>query len=169
MALKSRKAAMAAAETKPDFSENTTVPDMAQTEEAEPYMVFKTKEDYDNAVRGELENYSGNTYAPQGGQQESDRERRIALWQRDAYMLKLVIPDFDFESALNDDTFRAELASGKSVFEAYAAIARPRQQQRSEIFQNAQSASRGMGESEINPAKLSSEDFKKYIDNIRNN
>lgn len=164
MALKSRKAAPA--ETTPELP-NTTV-----TDETEPYMVFNTKEDYDNALREEMEKQSENP-APeskaQTAQADDDRERRIALWQRDAYMLKIIVPDFDFEAALKDERFRAALASGKTVFEAYAGIAKPAQSQRSEIFQNAQSESRGMGESELNPAKLSSEDFKKYIDRIRNN
>ena len=163
MALKSRKAAMAA-QAQP---ETTELPATTETDETEPYMVFNTKEDYDNAVKEAVGKQPIDNAQP-APQADDERQRRIALWQRDAYMLKIVVPDFDFEAALKDERFTAALASGKTVFEAYALIAKPAGAQRSEIFQNAQSESRGMGESELNPAKLSSEDFKKYIDRIRN-
>lgn len=94
----------------------------------------------------------------------------IREWQRDAEQLKLIVSDFSLEEAIKNETFASALKSGATVFEAYkemVAMPKPKER-REEIFQNARSARRGTGASSLNPAKLSSEEFKKYIDNIKN-
>ena len=98
-------------------------------------------------------------------------EQIVKQWQRDAEQLKLIVPDFLMESALKSKAFTDKLRRGATVFEAYKAMldGEKPQEKRQEIFQNARSARRGTGGASLNPAKLSSDDFKKYIDNIRNN
>ena len=98
-------------------------------------------------------------------------EQIVKQWQRDAEQLKLIVPDFSMESAMKSKTFTDALRRGATVFEAYIAMldTEKPQEKRQEIFQNARSARRGTGGASLNPAKLSSDDFKKYIDNIRNN
>ena len=157
MALKTKKP-LFAAEPEP---ENTPEPEMTE----EPYKVFKTKEEYEAAVAAA----ASKPEPEQPERSEDSREMRIALWQRDAQMLGMIVPDFDFEAALKNETFRNVLAQGGTVFDAYLAITKPAPSKRSEIFQNAQNNTRGTGDAGLNPAKLSSEEFKKYIDSIRNN
>lgn len=92
----------------------------------------------------------------------------IAQWQRDAMELKHLVPEFDLNEAIADPTFYEALAQGKSVFEAYALINKKETPApRREIYQNGQRARRGTGGSVVNPAKMSSEDFKKYIARIK--
>ena len=144
--------------------------------EAEPYLTFATKEDYDEAIAKELENRAVETEEPEPAEEpaqessEDDRARLIALWQLDADMLKLIVPEFDLSSAVKNERFRSVLAGGGSVFEAYAEAIKPNAGSvgRDEIFQNAQNRSRGTGEAVVNPAKLSPEEFRKYIEERRN-
>lgn len=143
---------------------------------SEPYMVFETKEDYDEAVAAELESRAAEAQEsepvnePDAAAPEDDSARLIALWQRDANMLKLIVPEFDLNSAVKNERFRSVLSGGGSVFEAYAEAIKPAEGTagRDEIFQNAQNRSRGTGEAVINPAKLSPEEFRKYIEERRN-
>ncbi|MBQ3427381.1 MAG: hypothetical protein IJH37_09620 [Clostridia bacterium] len=153
-------------------------------EQREPYMVFDSKDDYDAAVAAELEKRGNNVpeekaaepaaaapakNEPPTGSGNDDSARVLALWQRDAAMLKLIVPEFDLNTAVKDETFRRVLTSGGSVFEAYAAAVRPGSAAgRDEIFQNAQTRTRGTGDAVVNPAKLSPEEFKKYIEERRN-
>ncbi|MBR0365629.1 MAG: hypothetical protein IJH94_02365, partial [Clostridia bacterium] len=124
----------------------------------------------------ELENRAVETEEPEPAEEpaqessEDDRARLIALWQRDADMLKLIVPEFDLSSAVKNERFRSVLAGGGSVFEAYAEAIKPNAGSvgRDEIFQNAQNRSRGTGEAVVNPAKLSPEEFRKYIEERRN-
>lgn len=156
--------------------------DAVSAETDAPYIVFDTKEDYDAAVAAELEKLSATpepepeqTPAAEEPEKEApvsgsdDSARVLALWQRDAAMLKLIVPEFDLNTAVKDETFRRALTSGGNVFEAYAAAVRPGSAAgRDEIFQNAQARNRGTGDAAVNPAKLSPEEFKKYIESRRN-
>lgn len=101
---------------------------------------------------------------------ENEKAQLIAQWQRDAEELKHLVPDFDLDEAVKNEAFYEALAEGKTVFYAYK-LASERETApapRREIMQNAQHARRGTGGSIVNPARMSREDFKKYIDNIRN-
>lgn len=113
---------------------------------------------------------AGNGIAAQqkrGGQAASDGI--VRQWQSDARNLAIVVPDFDFRAALRNDTFRSALTSGRNIFEAYAEMIRvPGSAGRAGITQNAQYARRGTGEATVNPSKLSSEDFRKYIESRKN-
>lgn len=174
MALKSKKGIFARDDAQ--SAENT--------EEREPYIVFETKDDYDAAIADELKKRGGiddageapsevkaDAAAPQAQQrEETEPQRLIEMWQRDAQNLKLIVPEFDLGMAVKNETFKNVLASGGNVFEAFAAASRPNggAAGRDEIFQNAQSRSRGAGEAVVNPAKFSPEEFKKYIEQRRN-
>lgn len=132
-------------------------------------MMFKKKEfateaDNTNTINEEMEGQKNET-----GEQSVSREKLVMQWQRDAQQLKILVPDFDLAEAVKNKEFCAALTSGATVFEAYKAMSEmPKEKPREEIFQNARSARRGTGGTSINPAKLSSREFKKYIENIRN-
>ncbi len=97
-----------------------------------------------------------------------EKAKLIAQWQRDGEEIKHLVPDFDLNEAIKVTEFAEALSQGKSVFEAYALINKKETPKpRREIYQNGQHARRGTGGSVVNPAKMSSEDFKKYIQNIR--
>lgn len=138
-------------------------------DEKEPYMVFETEAEFKEAVEREMQKRYGGAEEKKGGDDEEKR-KLISDWQREAAELKAIVPDFDFSSALRNEVFRKALTSGKSVIAAYSAMTQmPKNPQRDELYQNARSPRRGTGETTINPAALSSEDFKKYIEKIRNN
>ncbi len=97
-----------------------------------------------------------------------EKEKLIAQWQRDGEEIKHLVPEFNLEEATKIPEFAEALISGKSVFEAYALINKKETPKpRREIYQNGQHARRSTGGSVVNPAKMSSEDFKKYIENIK--
>lgn len=99
----------------------------------------------------------------------ASRDRIIDEWQSDARKLAIVIPDFDFQSALRNNAFRTALTSGMNVFEAYTQMVKiPQGKPRQGITQNAQSARRTSGEAARNVAALPSKQFKAYIDKIKN-
>lgn len=93
----------------------------------------------------------------------------ITLWRRDAENLKQIVPDFNLEEALKNNEFRKVLNQCGNVFTAYFKLnnATPSAFKRDKILQNAQSRNRGTGDSSFNPANLSDEDFKKYINKIK--
>lgn len=101
-----------------------------------------------------------------------EEERIIEGWKRDSDMLRQLLPEFDLGAAMRDEVFSSSLRSGSPVSMAYLAMllskpAKDIRPPRREIAQNAQSANKGTGETTINPATLSSADFKQYIDRIR--
>lgn len=159
---------------------NTDVlPETAEETAEKPYKVFNTKEEYDAEIASLLEGAGGGSDAAEAAPREERgggygaapiiSDGIVEEWQRDAEKLATVVPDFDFRSALGNSAFKSALTSGKNVFEAYAEMTRvPDYSGRSAISQNAQTARRGTGEASANPAKLSSEDFKRYIENRRN-
>lgn len=140
---------------------------------------FMSKPDVTDSGEGRVA-YSNEYATPQIPEEQSDmagvtltaqnqeRDAVIDKWQEDAANLAIAIPEFDFAKALQNEVFRRVLTSGGSVFEAYAEFAKmPKQPARNAILQNAQHSRRGTGDSVVNPARLSSADFKKYIDNIK--
>lgn len=103
-----------------------------------------------------------------GYNQRSAGESLASKWQNEARQLKLIAPDFDLKQALSDKTFTDALSMGKSVIEAYAESMRmPKNSQRGSVYQNGQSARRGTGEASLNPADMSPEDFKRYIEKLK--
>lgn len=110
-------------------------------------------------------------YAPNGSgyrQNDGGSDALVNKWRREARQLKQSVPDFDLKQALSDKNFTDALARGMSVAEAYAESVRmPKNQPRGAVYQNGQSARRGTGEASRNPADLSPEDFKKYIEKLK--
>ena len=88
---------------------------------------------------------------------------------RDGELLGKYIPGFDFRGAMQNSAFRETLKRTLSVMEAYEAMTRlPKNAPRETIAQNGQTARRGTGESSVNPARLESEEFMRYIEKIKN-
>lgn len=107
-------------------------------------------------------------YAPGGYGASGGSDALVNRWRAEARQLKQLVPDFDLKQALSDKSFTDALARGMSVAEAYAeSVKMPKNQPRSSVYQNGQSARRGTGEATRNPADLSPEDFKKYIEKLK--
>ncbi len=102
-----------------------------------------------------------------------DAEARIiAEWKRGEAELKEIVPDFSLIDAMKNEVFSEAITRGSSVAQAYlmmthAAADKPEPERR-EIPQNAQSANKGTGRSRVNPATMSREEFRQYINNIKN-
>lgn len=134
--------------------------------------MFRKKEDAEMfgseeiGTRGGHKSYGGQASTEMSG----GREKLIRQWQRDAEQLTLFVPEFNLEEAVKNSAFANALMQGATVFEAYLQMSRVSAvKPREEIAQNAKTARRGTGGSVINPAKLSSKDFNKYIESIRDN
>ena len=105
-------------------------------------------------------------------QSQSEQERIINGWQRDAREIQYINPEFDLREAVKNPEFARMLGDGKSVFEAYAVVHKPqppKAPERKPVMQNVASKGGGTGNRQAsNPASLSDEDFKKYIEECRN-
>ena len=168
MMLKGKRAGSLLAKDSAEKSPPDEIVSEEEVDTKEPYMVFDTESDYEKAIEGEISKRDKASAKPVDDADQR-RGRLVSLWQRDAAMLKLIVPEFDLEAALKNEVFVHALAEGGSVFEAYKAAIKPISASgRNEILQNGQSAGRGTGDATANPARLSSEDFKRYIENIRN-
>lgn len=122
---------------------------------------FSTENNNENKIIDETEGRKN--------ENDADTEKVVRQWQRDAEQLKILVPDFDLAEAIKNKAFAEALSGGATVFEAYKETSLlPKREHREEIFQNARSARRGTGGATLNPAKMSSDDFKKYIENIKN-
>lgn len=180
MALKTKKG-LPFCDSKKETPEDADMRDMERGSDEngeEPYKVFETEEEFKAAVQEEMRKMNGSadeekgSYVGYGRGAQNTPERGNMLvdtWQRDARALKELIPEFELAEALREPAFTDVLRKGGSILEAYAEISRlPKQPERDTIYQNAHMAQRGTGEATRNPAKLSSQDFKDYIDNIKN-
>ena len=102
-----------------------------------------------------------------------DAEARIiAEWKRGEAELREIVPDFSLIDAMKNEVFAEAITRGSSVAQAYLMMtkagAEKTEPERREIPQNAQSANKGTGRSRVNPATMSREEFRKYINNIKN-
>lgn len=108
-------------------------------------------------------------------QQATDRQSRIAevqqKWQSESTELKKIVPDFDFNTAMQNKTFYKNIVEGMSVSNAYLASrqaeAPARPPQRKAIPQNGTMQSSTTGKVEANPASMSDADFMRYINKIQ--
>lgn len=107
-------------------------------------------------------------------QQATDRESRIAevqqKWQSESAELKKIVPDFDFNTAMQNKTFYNNIIEGMSVSNAYLASRQaeaPARPQRKAIPQNGTMQSSTTGKVEANPASMSDADFMRYINKIQ--
>ncbi len=93
-------------------------------------------------------------------------------WQKEAEAIKRVVPEFDFEKAMQNEKFYNLIMSGESIPIAYLAINNDKQQEspskRRVIVQNGQSTSNANGSPEQNIAGMSDEDFAKYLKKLKN-
>ncbi|MCH5212643.1 MAG: hypothetical protein J1G06_06490 [Oscillospiraceae bacterium] len=102
----------------------------------------------------------------QAEQQRKANERIIAQWYADAARLQQLVPEFDFNAAIQNAAFNSAIRNGDSVALAYMRMnggASKPQNKREEITQNVTSARRGTGGSSVNPATMSTSDYISYI------
>ena len=94
-------------------------------------------------------------------------------WMRESEDLKAIVPDFDFNKAMDNGTFHDCISRGMSVGAAYIASTRnnPALQQpdtkRRSIPQNGSMSRNGVGKVEMNVNNMSDAEFQKYINKIR--
>ncbi len=93
-------------------------------------------------------------------------------WQKEAEAVKRVVPEFDFEKAMQNEKFYNLIMQGESIPIAYLAINHGAQSEASSkrrvIVQNGQSTSNANGSPEMNVAGMSDEDFAKYLKKLKN-
>lgn len=92
-------------------------------------------------------------------------------WLRDSENLKAVIPDFDFDKAMENETFRDNvLRKNMSVAASYIAISKepPKKQERKPVFEAGAGSGNAGSMGAINPMNMSDDDFSGYIERIRN-
>ena len=77
------------------------------------------------------------------------------------------MPEFDLNTAMQDPAFSQALARGVSVAQAYLMTQPQKPQERREIPQNGQTALKGTGSSQVNPATLPPKEFEAYINSLR--
>lgn len=108
---------------------------------------------------------------------EKGKKELLDRLNREARDLKFVVNDFDFAEALKEPEFVKAIKEKKSVAEAYSMIAKKKAEPEekdadgtsgNDPVETIRNSAKGTGGGIVNPAKLSSADFKKYIDNIKN-
>lgn len=102
------------------------------------------------------------------------KQQRIAdiqqRWQNESAELQKVVPDFDFAKAMANNTFYDSIVNGMSVSNAYLAVnsgGAPMNRQRRAIPQNGNMRGSSAGKVEANPAAMTDNDFKRYIERIK--
>ena len=108
--------------------------------------------------------------------QQEQREQIIAQiqqqWQQESEQLKSVIPDFDFEKAMENDDFRTLVLDKQlSVAAAYITLtnsaAKAAQPKRAPIHEAARFASKPANPDSVNPLAMSDSDFLNYCQKIK--
>lgn len=145
----------------------------------------KRSMDIEDYRRQEKDMIDARKYREEERERQESQSRVEAIknrWIRESEELKSLVPDFDFNTAMQNESFYNSVIEGKSLSAAYiaakgaeAAIGQranqPRQEEqpkRRAIKQNGtQSASSG-GAANFNPETASDADFMKYINKIKN-
>ena len=107
----------------------------------------------------------------QAQKKQQAQQQLIDRWNNEAKLIKTLYPDFDVKASMADEGFKQDMISGKSMAEAYKSMldrtaAQP-EQKRTPVPQNVQSKRAGTGEASFNPASMTSQDFMKYINRIK--
>ncbi len=130
----------------------------------EPFLVFNTEEEFQEAVMEELKKM-------QGGEKEGASDIKAKLLEEEA-MIKERFPEFDLRKMLREDPeFRERILKGYSVEEAFYLSNRkksekPAPKKRIGMRENGKSRYMGSG-AERNVSNMSDAEFKKYIDSIK--
>lgn len=111
----------------------------------------------------------------QAEQQKEQRLQEIQMqWTRESEELKKIVPDFDFNTAMQNPQFYDAVIRGQSIGIAYMMTNQqktppaPPKQERRPIKQNGGMSGTSGGAVEFNPETASDADFEKYINKIRN-
>lgn len=137
----------------------------SQNAEKKGITVDEYKEQSQNRIDAEK-------YRMQQQQQTAQTERIEQIksrWQSESEELKKVIPDFDFQKAMQNKSFYDNIISGMSVSAAYLAVTKldaVNNAKRRNIVQNGSIKGSG-GKVESNPAAMSDTDFINYINKIK--
>ncbi len=122
-----------------------------------------------NALRADAKKYREQLQEKQAFDEKVKQIREN--WQKEAEAVKRVVPQFDFEKAMQNEKFYNLIMSGESIPIAYLAINGEQQESPSKrriIVQNGQSTSNANGSPEQNIAGMSDEDFAKYLKKLKN-
>lgn len=101
--------------------------------------------------------------------QEQQRTAQRERLQRDIADVKRIVPTFDFQKAMENETFRNAIASGASVQTAYMIANQPKPQKpKRQLIKQVGMQTGVSGQSDYDPARLPTSDFNAYIDRIMN-
>lgn len=123
-----------------------------------------------NALRADAKKYREQL---QQQQQFDEKVRQIREnWQKEVAAIQKVVPQFDFEKAMQNEKFYNLIMSGESIPIAYLAVNHSQHNEpvsrRRVIVQNGQSTSNANGSPDENIAGMSDEDFAKYLKKLKN-
>ena len=140
----------------------------------------KRSMDIEDYRRQEKDMIDARKYREEERERQESQNRVEAIknrWIRESEELKSLVPDFDFNAAMQDESFYNSVIEGKSLSAAYiaakgaAAANQPRQEEqpkRRAIKQNGAQAAASGGVVNFNPETASDADFMKYINKIKN-
>ena len=106
-------------------------------------------------------------------QHDAEIESQIKSWEEETRMLREAIPDFDFEKAMENESFRnAVLHQNMSLSAAYIYATRnsPEKQgpKRQEVYEVGNARTRISAARATNPMDMTDEEFARYIAGIKN-
>lgn len=94
---------------------------------------------------------------------------KVREWRADEERLKMLVPTFSLEKAMQNETFKKRVLDGESVFSVYAAMNPKREEKAAPAArEEALSAARGsQNPKEADPSKLPKAQFDEYIRRIK--
>lgn len=97
-------------------------------------------------------------------------EEKQKEWLSDSEKLREVIPDFDFDKAMENDGFRDNILKGMSVAASYISMTKnpPKTEERKPVFEVGAGSGKTGSMGAINPLNMSDKDFSDYIERIKN-
>lgn len=121
----------------------------------------------ENSLRADAEAYR------QIKRQEQEKNQRMddiqKKWEQEEAQMKQVIPDFDFEKAMENEVFKSAILDEKlSISTAYlkALNGAPVQKKKERVFEIASGSGRGVEMGRVDPTQMNDKDFDKYIRGI---
>lgn len=104
-------------------------------------------------------------------EQQKKTQEFIDRWQRETEDLKTIVPDFDFDKAMNTNSvFRDAVLSGRSIQSAYLLsqkAIKPAAKERKNIQQNGAISKSAAPKADFNPVTASDKEFNDYIRGIQ--
>lgn len=100
--------------------------------------------------------------------QQQQQNAKNEQLRRDIEDVRRVVPSFDFRKAMENETFRKAIMDGASVQTAYMIANKPNPTTKRQPIRQVAMQSGVSGQSDYDPSKLPSDEFRAYIDKQMN-